>query len=79
MSDDLISRSKLTRAMFQYVKGKKTIGQIIDEQPTAYDVDKVIEKLKKYDRICAECVRDECSDFCEIKERLDIIKRGGIE
>ena len=38
MGGRLIDADKLTKGMMQYVRGQKTIGQIIDEQSTAYDV-----------------------------------------
>nr|DAO40853.1 MAG TPA: hypothetical protein [Caudoviricetes sp.] len=65
------------------------IGAVIDEQPTAFDVDKVIEqiediranfdcKLCKYNdgenTICSE----DCSDAL-IDILLDIVKGGGVE
>jgi hypothetical protein len=78
MSNDLISRSKLTKAMFQYVKGEKTIGQIIDEQPTAYDVDKVIEELKKSTGSIAHCDNREDCNWCLAHAQCEIIKQGGI-
>ncbi len=49
MSDDLISRS----ALMQLLRGNvlvdvtSNLEQAIAELPTAYDVDKVIERLKK--------------------------------
>jgi hypothetical protein len=93
MSDDLISRSALTKSMLQYVRGEKTIGQIIDEQPTAYDVDKVVEKLEnKRDYYCqemkkAETDTDYFSGHCfdefhnkeiALNEAIEIVKRGGV-
>jgi nitrogen regulatory protein PII len=57
MSDDLISRSALKQKMMksheQHGNTSELISalerdiRIIDEQPTAYDVDKVIENIKK--------------------------------
>jgi hypothetical protein len=78
MGNDLISRSELTKAMFQYVKGEKTIGQIIDEQPTAYDMDKVVKEIQTYE--ASEFVR-RCYDENLIYKdaAIDIVKRGGIE
>ena len=63
MSNDLISRSALLEEINNFsmrITGsanamaitimeetKKSIAKMIDEQPTAYDVDKVVEQLKK--------------------------------
>lgn len=47
------------------------IGAVIDEQPTAFDVDKVIEQMEKYlfEKYCVE--GDEKID--------EIVKGGGVE
>ena len=38
----LIDVDKLTHALAtNFVTGKRTLGQVIDEQPTAFDVDKI--------------------------------------
>lgn len=42
----------------------------IDEQPTAYDVDKVVEKLEM----------ESCVNLEDVyKEAIDIVKRGGVD
>jgi hypothetical protein len=92
MSNDLISRSELTKAMFQYVKGEKTIGQIIDEQPTAYDVDKVVEELEDTKESLLSAINDYINGRIVLSDReiytlaknnfdeaIEIAKRGGIE
>lgn len=47
------------------------IGEVIDEQPTAFDVDKVVERLEEYlfEKYCIE-------GDAKIDE---IVKGGGIE
>lgn len=53
-----------------------TMHNIIDEQPTAYDVDKVVEQLEKAK------YEDElypCNLAVEIEEAKSIVKSGGIE
>ena len=47
------------------------IGAVIDEQPTAFDVDKVIEQMEKYlfEKYCVE--GDEKID--------EIVKGGGVK
>lgn len=53
----LIDTDKLIHALCRdYTTGKKTLGQIIDEQPTAFDVDKVVEQLENYlfEKYCIE-------------------------
>jgi replicative DNA helicase len=46
MTDRLISENALIEDIEQrYFKGKVTLRELIDEQPTAYDVDKVYEQI----------------------------------
>ena len=43
----LVDVNKLKEAIIkEYLRGKKTLMEVIDEQPTAFDVDKVVEQLK---------------------------------
>lgn len=53
-----------------YMTGKKTLLQVIDEQPTAFDVEKVVEQLEKLkkeeqDR-SDDCDENGCCDSEEI-------------
>lgn len=63
--------------------------EIIDEQPTAFDVDKVIEQMEqrianfdckscRYGNAECEVCDKDCSDAL-IDDLLDIIKGGGVE
>ena len=68
----LIDTDKLIHALCRdYTTGKKTLGQIIDEQPTAFDVDKVVEQLENYlfEKYCIE--EDRTID--------EIVKGGGVD
>lgn len=75
----LIDADKLKEAIEQekddndYMCGLclESIKEIIDEQPTAFDVDKVVERLEEYlfEKYCIE--GDEKID--------EIVKGGGIE
>lgn len=68
----LIDADKLIHALANdFCEGKKTLGQVIDEQPTAFDVDKVVEQLENYlfEKYCIE--GDTAID--------EIVKGGGIE
>lgn len=60
----------------------------IDEQPTAFDVDKVIEQLEEVEKIMTspvtkDCFGEECraSDctVCLISKAIEIVKGGGVE
>ena len=84
---DLISRSELIKRLKDLridniSINEKSIIDIIKEQPTAYDVDKVVEELACNSRFiddinehnikCISCVIGQ-------KTAIDIVKRGGVE
>ena len=60
----------------------------IEEQPTAFDVDKVVEQLEEVEKIMTspvteDCFGEECraSDctVCLISKAIEIVKGGGVE
>ncbi len=64
----------------------RIVMSFIDEQPTAYDVDKVVERLECEYLMC-RCKKDEICKYPEtigccydngIKKAVEIIKSGGI-
>lgn len=64
------------------------IGAVIDEQPTVFDVDKVVEQLEEVEKIMTspvtkDCFGEECraSDctVCLISKAIEIVKGGGVE
>lgn len=85
----LIDADKLIHALCRdYTTGKKTLGQVIDEQPTAFDVDKVVEQLKqlkmKYFLTIAntgdadkDCAYKNIANT--IDKAIEIVKEGGTE
>lgn len=76
----LIDADKLIHALCRdYTTGKKTLGQVIDEQPTAFDVDEVVEQLEMLieDKV-SESGDDWYTAEC-LNEAVDIVKGGGIE
>ena len=74
---DKIDFGKVFIGASDFAKDTREAAQkLIDEQPTAYDVDKVVERLEeaKYE--------DElypCNLAVEIEEAKRIVKSGGIE
>ena len=62
---------------------KDSVLRIIDEQPTAYDIDKVVEELES-DAERWEDSGKEYKDRCEIavgrglRNAIEIVKRGGV-
>ena len=83
MSNDLISRSALMQSLRNNVLVDVTsnLEQAITEQPTAYDVDKVVERLRKEldDCTCEECDSYLDCDTCKAERAVKIVKSGGIE
>ena len=64
------------------------IGAVIDEQPTVFDVDKVMEQLKRKESVArSELLVDrktafEFSSKCRLEayeEAIEIVKGGGVE
>lgn len=64
------------------------IASVIDKQPTAYDVDKVVEQLEEVEKIMTspvnkDCFGEECraSDctVCLICKAIEIVKGGGVD
>jgi hypothetical protein len=54
------------------------IYEFIKEQPTAYDVDRVVEKLEELARINME-VLGVRADYVQLEQVKKIVKRGGID
>lgn len=60
----------------------------LEEQPIAYDVDKVVEQLKEVEKIMKspvtkdcfgkECRASDCT-VCLISKAIEIVKGGGVE
>lgn len=76
MSNDLISRSALMQSLRGNVLVDVTsnLEQAIAEQPTAYDVDKVVEQLEEYVKESSNVDYNRA-----MIEAIEIVKSGGIE
>lgn len=70
------------------------IGAVIDEQPTVFDVDKVIEQIESIkEKECVACSDQECgyckyfntcicgdnADKLALDKAIEIVKGGGVE
>lgn len=64
------------------------LAKVIDNQPTAFDADKVVEQLEEVEKIMTspvteDCFGEECraSDctICIISKAIEIVKGGGVE
>lgn len=89
---DLISRSELIKQLNKYCGNQRylvseNIREIINNQPTAYSVDKVVEELKQkkeeVQRMRNTCVALSDLEVCDIEnvtyERaIEIVKHGGV-
>lgn len=90
----LIDADKLKEAINSSLNtGRETfsseiIREAIDEQPTVFDVDKVVEQLEEVEKIMTspvteDCFGEECraSDctVCLISKAIEIVKGGGIK
>lgn len=75
----LIDDDKLIHALCKdYTTGKKTLGQVIDEQPTAFDVDKVVGELKRDKFIESECILSDVHQGYNagLNRAIEIVKGG---
>lgn len=103
MSDDLISRKALLEELEKFTmlitgsanamalmvmdETKKSIMRIIDEQPTVYDKNKVLEQLEKCRNIMlspvsencfgVECKHKDCT-VCVFEKAISIVQKGGV-
>ena len=80
LSEDAVIHNIVT----YFIEGKKSIGQCLDETPTAYDVDKVIEQLAdmiqpnvdvETGERCENWVVDMQNDI--IEDCIKIVMKGG--
>lgn len=57
------------------------IGGVIDEQPTVFDVDKVINELKRNKFIESECILSDVHQGYNagLSTAIEIVKGGGVE
>ena len=66
-----------------YTTEHNQIFRYIDEQPTAYDADKVAEELKRI-RAKKTCNKEKCDTkeicrICVVDDAIEIVKQGGVD
>ncbi len=86
---DKIDFGKVFIGASDFAKDTREAAQkLIDEQPTAYDVDKVVQRLEemrlKREEQLRACVDNDIADYLRCKmsaiaEAIEIVKSGGIE
>lgn len=76
----LIDVNKLKEAIIkEYLRGKKTLMEVIDEQPTAFDADEVVQRLEMLiENKVSESGDDWYTAQC-LNEAVEIVKGGGVE
>lgn len=86
MSNDLISRQKLVQTIakeYDIRFGRYSLMEMIynvQKEPTAYDVEKVIEQLQKAKtRMSCYRLNNVADDRISIEEAIEIVRKGGIE
>ena len=88
---DLISRNEVIKLVNQFVFGlckeqndevRKTFNKYIEKIPTAYSVEKVVEKLEEI-RAKKTCNKEKCDTkeicrICVVDDAIEIVKHGGV-
>ena len=76
----LIDADKLIHALANdFIGGKKTLGQVVDEQPTAFDLDKVVEQLEKRSTLAKPVGWTKSYEIVILNDAVEIVKGGGVE
>lgn len=74
----LIDADKLKEAIIkEYLRGKKTLMEVIDEQPTAFDAEKITESLMN--RFCVVSNDEDLEWNRAIDYAIKILEGGGTE
>ena len=73
---------KDTLLKHRYTTEHNQIFRYIDEQPTAYDAEKVAEELKRI-RAKKTCNKEKCDTkeicrICVVDDAIEIVKQGGV-
>lgn len=87
-ADELIKYIKIWEIGTSISSDQKEFIDCVNNQPTVFDVDKVVEQLEEVEKIMTspvteDCFGEECraSDctICLISKAIEIVKGGGIE
>ena len=86
---DLISRSELIKLFKEHMRTARDFREIIiniiptiKNQPTAYDIDKIVDELEKI-RAKETCNKEKCDTkeicrICVVDDAIEIVKQGGV-
>ena len=80
----LIDADAFRRYAHEQLEGSKSysadeIIEMIDKQPTAYNVEKVVAELEKLPNREADYYYANSNDVIDREDAIDIVKRGGVE
>lgn len=85
----LIDKSKLIQDIRSTITEQSSAIDwlnLINRQPTAYDVDKVVEQLEDENKKCSICELPTCKEdeshccYCNgLNKAIEIVKAGGID
>ena len=92
---DLISRSELIKLFKEHMRTARDFREIIiniiptiKNQPTAYDIDKVVEELEEvHNKFCKNVVCggksrcelcEDCEEYIMFSKNIKIVKQGGV-
>lgn len=73
---DLISRSKLLKDIETWGGCVEALHEYIENMPTAYDIDKVVEELEKIEQHCLDI--SDWQGQSAICDAIEIVKKGGM-
>ena len=94
MANDLISRKALMQEIEKSMNNNphtepkvkvnheqehKHFMCLLSKQPTAYDVEKVVEELQSLSNAEADYYYANSNDVIDREDAIDIVKRGGVE
>ena len=75
----LINADKLENVDFSDCIDSMEIMNVIDEQATAYDVDKVVKQLNEASCIARPVGWSRKKEIIELKTAIEIVKAGGLD
>ena len=75
---DLISRSQLLKEIETWGGCVDALHDYIQNMPTAYDVDKVVEELEKESFTTTDTVCGGIFEAIRITSAIEIVKQGGV-
>lgn len=80
---DLISRSELLKEIEVWDGCVEALHEYIQNMPTAYDIDKVVEELEKladenYKAYCIAFNSDDRAEYDAYTNAIEIVKQGSV-